>query len=56
MATAKKKTAASASTKSPKGATSATLHGLAPYQAKAKEEYMNDLTARALQINFECMA
>ncbi|MDB2649474.1 RNA polymerase-binding protein DksA [Porticoccaceae bacterium] len=43
MATAKKKTAASASTKSPKGATSATLHGLAPYQAKAKEEYMNDL-------------
>ena len=43
MATAKKKTAASASTKSPKGSTSATLHGLAPYQAKAKEEYMNDL-------------
>ena len=43
MATAKKKTAASASTKSSKGITSATLHGLAPYQVKAKEEYMNDL-------------
>ena len=43
MATAKKKPAASASTKSPKGITSATLHGLAPYQPKANEEYMNDL-------------
>lgn len=43
MATAKKKTTASASTKSSKGATSVTLHGLAPYQVKAKEEYMNDI-------------
>jgi DnaK suppressor protein len=43
MATAKKKTAASASTKASKAPSSVTLHGIAPYQPKANEEYMNDL-------------
>jgi DnaK suppressor protein len=43
MATAKKKSAAKSSVKSRKAANSATLHGIAPYQAKANEEYMNDL-------------
>ena len=43
MATAKKKTAASASTKASKAPGSVTLHGITPYQPKANEEYMNDL-------------
>lgn len=43
MATATKKTAANPSIKTPKGSGSATLHGIAPYQPKANEEYMNDL-------------
>ena len=43
MATAKKKTAASASTKASKAPSSVTLHGIATYQPKANAEYMNDL-------------
>lgn len=43
MATATKKTAATPSTKTSKSPGSATLHGIAPYQPKANEEYMNDL-------------
>lgn len=42
MATAKKKPAAKAKKASAKETNSKTLHGLAPYKEKAKEEYMNE--------------
>ncbi len=42
MATAKKKTAAKAKTATAKQENGTTLHGLAPYKLKAREEYMNE--------------
>ena len=42
MATAKRKPTAKTAARTPKGANSATLHGLAPYKEKAGEEYMNE--------------
>lgn len=43
MATAKRKPVADSKIQPKKAANSATLHGIAPYQPKANEEYMNDL-------------